>query len=257
MSSPQPAEAVAGLYNELVRLQPSDRAAIGRIVWQLRKLRRAMPADAATAVALAQSLALNGEPAEAGALAAELWERRHLMGVDLTYSYVNLLIGLGKFSRAVLLAQSVQGSFPDKFDSDWSLLATHSAFAAGDLANVRHFKTFDSLSPAPDLGTNRLLDELSTIGILPHIVWHQNIVNAALADQITRFDLIATAPDGPAEIGLYYHIPANRPERRSLTAMIDDAIERETEARGLPAGLFVPTLVVNVLDHDAQSPYLH
>lgn len=257
MSSPQPAEAVVGLYNELLRLPPSDRAAIGRIVWQLRKLRQAKPADVVTVMALAQSLTLQGQPSEACALAAELWGRRHLMRAEVLYSYGNLLMWLGKFDQAVELARCVQKEVASGFDEDWRLLAKNSAFAAGDLANVLHFGTFDGDDQKADAQTGRLLAGLNAAGILPHIAWHQGIVNAALADRITRFGFVLTTPDGPPEIGLYYHTPASRAERRSLTAMIDDAIEREMEARGLPAGLFVPTLVVNVLDHDAQPPYLH
>ncbi|NYZ16047.1 hypothetical protein HL658_26200 [Azospirillum sp. RWY-5-1] len=257
MSSPQPAEAVVGLYNELVRLQPSDRAAVGRIVWQLRKLQLAKPSDVDTAIALAQSLALNGEPAEACALAEGLWGRRHLLSVESAYSYANLLMGVGKFDKSVDVARSVQTHFAEEFDKDWRLLASHGAFAAGDMASALRFGTASADDPDANAHTVRLFGDLEALGVLRHIAWHQSVVNAALADRITRFDLIFTAPDGPPEIGLNYHTPATRAERRALTVMIDDAIERETEVRGLPAGLFVPTLVVNVLDHDAQPPYLH
>lgn len=267
MSGPQPVTETVTLYNTLLRLEPSEQAEIGRVVWQLQKLRRAHPADLATLVTLAQALVLQGKPEEAAPIAGDLWYRRQWMDADVLYTYSTLLLSLGDFERVVDITKVALDLAGAPSQQDTFVLLSNSALGSGDIETMRRIAAYDGLrmndggstaTPRRDsvVAVSCVLDGLEDIGLLPHLTWHQCIVNGFLRHRITNVDIMVYGRGGNLEIGIHYYMPGTRAERRSLLAEIDTAIEQAAAARGLDAGIFVPTLTVDLLDHVAHPPYV-
>ncbi len=246
----QPASKAHELYNKLIRTPYSASAEIGAIEWQLRRLRKQRPHDPETAVALLQSLVMQGKAEEAHDVAALAWGLRNKLQGGPRLTFMAQLAGLGLFDRVIDLG-------PDRL-TDWGAstdllgLLIQAALGQGDLSLAHRALEINEWPLLQKLVGFE--DALKKADLARFFRGHQGTVAEAMRDRFTDYFAGLIATEEGVELAVRIYVHAEFQQRRSLEQRIDTALQHYYEEAGVDPHAHTPLITTNVVDIAAQAP---
>lgn len=221
MTASAPAEAAVDLHNQLVALPLADQEAIGRIVWQARKLAREVPGNFSIRLLFAMALVRAGQRDEAFREGTTAYNLRGQADEGLA-ELAQTLAGLGDVERSIQVAREICSKPGTRVDNHAQTLASITALHAGDADLL---KTVASLEgDQSSCFGSRVLQSLEKAKLLPFLSAHQQRVRDILQGTMMLVDCMIDDMQDPGTVTLRYHVTGDFSHRLALKRAVDASL---------------------------------
>lgn len=260
MSNGVPAKEAIELFNQLIRLQPSNTAAINTIRWRLKGIQHRLPGDSEVMLTLMHAEMMLGDAGEAINLSKEIWHRRHSLQADQYATFAMELCHLGIFDRALELLRSIAPTDLLRLPPILQAVALQASWFQGDIDGTREIvRLFPNEAATP---WEKLFASLEEAGLLLHLSAHQKVVNEVLFGH-QCFLQITLSPgiESPIEAVRYAFVGASHAERLEMEDKIHSALDTYYASHDLADAPYWDLMLPVILDVTAaatartQSPY--
>jgi hypothetical protein len=226
MATGAPAEQAVEIFNELVRMVPSQKEAVSQIQWRLRGLARSRSGDTVIGIARLLAELMLGDSVEAARHADRLWMLRHVMSGEQLGIFLSELLHLGMFERAAQILAEIRES---PVESAVPNLTESYLRVAWDSGSVEQLEAIVNSPIAAQLlpGWQVFLGRLKNVGLIQHLAARQKIVWEETFRRQCFSELIFTPVEDTEEVELahYVYMSGDYGERTSLEAGIRSRID--------------------------------
>ena len=245
----QPIPEGAEIFNEVVRCPPEAQQRLSQLQWRVSGLLGRKPTNLFLHSALLTSSVKLGRHADAVSASEYLWQRRFSLDSTGAANYLISLTNIGLYERSLEYAHYLLSRDAPRYTFSVVPCLIEAAWCLGDAARLKAI--LQNIGGHVERIWLLALEDLEECGLAPHLLKHQQIVRAALAEYQTYAEVSAAANGlGASGVQHFVYVDLGREDRLRLEDGIHDSLDAYY-SKILPDAPYWDKLGIVVLNVDA------